>query len=173
VVDVDLSPAKSTPFPHYWKQSFGSGHATLTLRTDWQAHLKQAVAELGLKGVRHHGLFDDDMGVVVAKNKYNFSKVEASWDYQLSQGTTPIVELSFMPCALAGCSWHGLNNGSACSDSGLPVCKHETMKYDGITQPPTDFNDWHDLVVATAKHAVSKYGVDEVRKWNWEGERRK
>jgi len=42
---VDLT-APTTPFAHYWKKSFGSGHASLTLRTDWQAHLKLAVEQL-------------------------------------------------------------------------------------------------------------------------------
>ena len=40
----------------------GSGHAALTVREDWQTHLKQAVRDLGLAGVRYHGIFDDDMG---------------------------------------------------------------------------------------------------------------
>jgi xylan 1,4-beta-xylosidase len=63
-VTVDLS-APTTPFPHYWKRSFGSGHAALTLRDDWRSHLKKATQELGLQGVRHHGLLDDDMEVGV------------------------------------------------------------------------------------------------------------
>ena len=44
-VEVDLS-GPTTAFPPFWKTSFGSGHATLTLRPDWQRHLKQAVAEV-------------------------------------------------------------------------------------------------------------------------------
>lgn len=40
------------PFVHKWKRSFGSGHAALTLRKDWRAHLQQAATELGLTGVR-------------------------------------------------------------------------------------------------------------------------
>ena len=36
-VTVDLTkPASFTPFEHYWKRSFGSGHAALTLRDDWR-----------------------------------------------------------------------------------------------------------------------------------------
>ena len=65
-VSVDLRDAShSEPFIHRWKKSFGSGHAALTLRDDWREHLSRAVAELGLTGVRYHGLFDDDMGPVV------------------------------------------------------------------------------------------------------------
>jgi hypothetical protein len=53
-VDATASaPVKS--FAHYWKKAFGSGHAKLTLRKDWQDHLKQATEQLGLTGVRHHG----------------------------------------------------------------------------------------------------------------------
>jgi xylan 1,4-beta-xylosidase len=65
VVLVDTT-AGSTPFDHYWTKSFGSGHATLTLRDDWQAHLKQAQADLGLQGVRHHGLFDGKKTIVAS-----------------------------------------------------------------------------------------------------------
>ena len=73
-VTVDLlSP--TTPFDHYWKRSFGSGHAALTLREDWRSHLKLAAQELGLQGVRHHGLLDDDMEVVTAPGVFNFTKV--------------------------------------------------------------------------------------------------
>eukprot|EP00937_MAST-01D_sp_MAST-1D-sp2_P005125 g5125.t1 len=165
VVDASaVGMAAATVFPPYWKRSFGSGHASLTLRADWRAHLKLARDELGLLGVRHHALFDDDMGpVVTAPGVYNFSLIESSWDYQLSIGATPIVELSFMPAVLAGCTWNGVNPGHA-------SCAHTAMAYRGITQPPAggDFGPWYDLVRATVQHAVSKYGVAEVRKWNFE-----
>ena len=72
VVTVACADAR-TYFPR--KRSFGSGHATLTLRPDWQKHLVQAVNDLGLGGVRHHGLLDDDMRVVTAPGVYNFSLV--------------------------------------------------------------------------------------------------
>ena len=57
-VDTTLTP---TLFEHKWKRSFGSGHAALTLRDDWRQHLKLARDQLGLQGVRYHGLYDDDM----------------------------------------------------------------------------------------------------------------
>ena len=47
-----------TPFPHYWKRCFGSGHAYLGTRADWQQHLQLAVNELGVQGVRMHGVLD-------------------------------------------------------------------------------------------------------------------
>ena len=111
-VVVDTT-APRTPFEHVWKRSFGSGHAKLTNRPDWQAHLAQAVTDLGLTGVRYHGLFDDDMGVVTGYRTYDWTKADTAWDYQVKQGVTPIVELSFMPAVLANCSWAPPGGGSA------------------------------------------------------------
>ena len=71
LVLVNLHANASTPFPHYWKRSFGSGHAKLTLRKDWRDHLVRAVTDLGLTGVRHHGLLDDDMAAVPAPGVYD------------------------------------------------------------------------------------------------------
>ena len=177
-VDVDASPsafANATAFPPYWKRSFGSGHARLTLRDDWRAHFRLAVDELGMRGVRHHGMFDDDMGpVVVGKShdaapvySYNFSLLEESWKYQLSLGTKPILEFSFMPAVLAGCTWTSPSTGTVINP-GFAPCRSTTMAYKGITELPTEWEAWHDLVVATVRHAVALHGVEEVRTWDME-----
>jgi xylan 1,4-beta-xylosidase len=129
-----------------------------------------------MQGVRYHGMYDDDMNVIVpnltsetlnvtAKTRspaysFNFSFIEQSWDYQHALGMSPIVELSFMPAIFANCSWGGLNKG-------LPACK-TMMAYKGISQPPVRMSDWQALVKATAEHAVKRYGVEAVRKWKWE-----
>lgn len=102
-VTVDATGASAEPFTHNWKKCWGSGHAKLTLRQDWRLHLRQARDELGLQGVRYHGLFDDDMGVVTAPRTYNFTKVDSTWDYFIELGVKPVVELSFMPAFLANC----------------------------------------------------------------------
>ena len=163
-VSVDASAAPAA-FPHFWESTFGSGHAKLSLRSDWQAHLKQARDDLGLGGVRYHGIFDDDMGVVTAHRTYNFSLIDASWDYQLSLGLTPVVELSFMPALLAGCHWSG--PGGKEINPSKKRCR-TIMHYQGVTMPPTDFDDWIDLVRSLAQHAVQRYGVTKVSKWSWE-----
>ena len=164
-IDVHDTP---TPFPPYWKRCFGSGHAALTLREDWQDHLKRARDELGLQGVRYHGILDDDMGpVVTAHRTYNFTKVLASWEYQHSLGLVPIVELSFMPAVLANCSWtrKGLN---VTVNPGHPPCRDTVCAYNGVTQPPTDMDDWHHLVKALVQVATTRFGAEEVRRWAWE-----
>jgi xylan 1,4-beta-xylosidase len=113
------------------------------------------------------------MGVVTAPGVYNFSNVLASWAYQRSLGVTPVVELSFMPAVLAGCSWKdpaGNRPGHSPKtvNPGKPPCTHTGMKYKGIQELPTDWNDWYDLVKALAQAAVDAYGVEEIRTWSFE-----
>ena len=62
-VDVDVH-GPTTALEPFWKRSFGSGHAALGLRDDWQAALARGAEAYGLAGIRQHGIFDDDMGVV-------------------------------------------------------------------------------------------------------------
>ena len=57
-VGLDLG-GPSQPFPHYWTRSFGSGHALMGTRADWQAHLRLAVDELGLQGYAQKNYLKD------------------------------------------------------------------------------------------------------------------
>jgi hypothetical protein len=67
--------------------------------------------DIGFKRIRFHGIFDDDMSVVLEKNQPpNFYNVFQVYDNILSLGVRPIVELSFMPsklviCPLTGCQY--------------------------------------------------------------------
>ncbi len=97
----DLAEA-TTPLPHFWEHTVGSDHAPMALRADWQRHLKRAHDELGFRYVRFHGLLSDDMGTVVRdENKllYSFFNSDQVFDFLLSIGMKPFVELSFMPGA--------------------------------------------------------------------------
>eukprot|EP00036_Acanthoecidae_sp_10tr_P004927 CAMPEP_0182928404 /NCGR_PEP_ID=MMETSP0105_2-20130417/15568_1 /TAXON_ID=81532 ORGANISM="Acanthoeca-like sp., Strain 10tr" /NCGR_SAMPLE_ID=MMETSP0105_2 /ASSEMBLY_ACC=CAM_ASM_000205 /LENGTH=645 /DNA_ID=CAMNT_0025066407 /DNA_START=9 /DNA_END=1946 /DNA_ORIENTATION=+ len=176
-VTVDATAAGLAPFEHTWKRSWGSGHAALTLREDWRNHLKLAVKDLGLQGVRYHGLFDDDQGPVVpSPGVYNFTLLDSTWDFLISAGVKPIVELSFMPAVLAGCSWTGKVGGPTSSSPTITVnpsaapCKAHTFHYNGVSQPPAgdNYDGWYDLVKATVEHAVERYTLAEVRTWSFE-----
>jgi xylan 1,4-beta-xylosidase len=177
-VTVSMGGSVLTPLPHSWKRSFGSGHAALGLRPDWLGQLKQARDELGLQGVRQHGLFDDDMGPVVTGHRtYNFSSIERLWGSMVDMGLHPVVELSFMPSFLANCSWEV--TGKNChADYGIPCgptrpgyakCRGG-MAY-GATdggQLPADWDDWRDLVQSAVELAVTKFGLAEVAQWRFE-----
>jgi len=187
-VDAD-SFWDGAPFEHKWKRSFGSGHASLTVREDWRAHLAEAHTELGASGVRYHGIFDDDHLIMPELGSYNFSRVTSTWDYLQSLEVRPIVELSFMPAFVANCTWHGHcptnpkgctgYHCTQCSGHGVgPVvnpdapsnCSGLEFWYQGIRQVPyeADYERWYDLVKATVSHAVERYGLAEVQRWSFE-----
>ena len=64
--------------------------------------LRKCHRDLGFKYLRFHGLFNDDMSVVSRPMFSNqlilsFSNIDSIFDFLLSIGMKPFVELSFMP----------------------------------------------------------------------------
>lgn len=141
---------KTSEWNHYWERCVGSGHGLLGLRSDWQKHLKIVHDSLGFKYVRFHGILDDDMSVVLDDSTYSFFNIDTVYDYLLSIGMRPVVELGFMPEILA-------------RDPTKTV-----FHYKGITSPPKDWSAWSSLVTALAEHLISRYGISEVSEWFFE-----
>ena len=142
----------STNLPHFWEHTVGSGHATLALRADWQAQMKRTHVELGMKHVRFHGILSDDMGTCIGQDNqflYSFFNADQIFDFLLSIGMKPFVELSFMPSILS---------------SGDQII----FRYKANVSPPRDHADWSVLIRKLVGHWVDRYGVDEVRQWFFE-----
>ena len=137
----DLAEA-TTPLPHFWEHTVGSDHASMALRDDWQRDLKRAHDELRFRHVRFHGLLSDDMGV-------SFVNVDRVFDFLLSIGMKPFVELSFMPAALA---------------SGSKTVFH----YKANVTPPKNYKAWATLIDHLVVHLVERYGENEVSAWLFE-----
>jgi xylan 1,4-beta-xylosidase len=116
--------------------------------------LRMAHDELGVRYLRAHAILHDD-NAVVSRNPdgslaFDFSIVDELYDELLAIGIRPIVELSFMPTALA-------------ADPEQTV-----FTYRGIISPPADWAEWRALVAALAGHLVDRYGIDEVAQWGFE-----
>lgn len=141
------------PVNHYWKKCIGSCHAALTLREDWRNQLRQCRDEFGFEFIRFHGIFDDDMSVCLRNSageiEYSFFNVDSTFDFLLSIGMKPFIELSYMPEALA---------------SGDKTVFH----YKGNITPPGSYEEWGNLCGALAEHLVERYGIDEVKSWFFE-----
>ena len=82
--------------------------------------------------------------------RYDFDKVDLVIDRLLATGLRPVVELSFMPKALA-------------ADPEPSV-----FDYIGLISPPRDLDRWADLVEALVRHLVARHGLDEVVRWGFE-----
>ena len=102
--------------------------------------------------MRFHGLLSDDMGTLIIHKEqplYSFFNVDQIWDFLLTIGMKPFIELSLMPQALA---------------SGNKT----VFRYRGNVTPPKDYAAWATLIGKLAKHWVERYGIEEVRTWFFE-----
>ena len=121
---------------------------------EFAAALRLARTDLGATTVRAHAILHDDNAVVhrdrAGTLRFDFGRVDAIYDQLLQLGLRPVVELSFMPAALA-------------RDPEQTV-----FAYRGIISPPADWAEWRQLVTALAAHLVQRYGIDEVAQWAFE-----
>ncbi len=140
-ITVDASK-QTAGNPRFWSASVGTGTASLTLRSDLQTHYKIANRELGMMRVRGHGVLNDDIGIYKGPGSYDWTKFDTYLTAIVSAGMRPLMELDFMPTALAiGGDYRS---------------------------PPTDYNAYKNFITAVVQHCVEKYGADDVGKWYWE-----
>jgi len=62
--------------PHIWEECVGSDRAAITLRDSWRRDIDRARAELGIKRVRFHGIFNDEL--VLLRQVYPYENVGIS-----------------------------------------------------------------------------------------------
>ena len=159
--------APTTPFPHFWEKTFGSGRAILALRADYRADLHTVKQATDFQSMRFHGILDDEVGVYdparQTKNPglaaqaandasiYNFFYLDEIYDGLLAEHVKPYVELSFMPEKLAS----------------KPNSQH-TFMGNPNNSPPKDYAIWDAMMKALATHLIARYGIDEVSTWKFE-----
>jgi xylan 1,4-beta-xylosidase len=152
VIRAELPLARG-PFSGMPKRCVGAGRVAEGLRADWQRQLRYVKAECDFRYIRMHGLLGDEMGLyredVAGRPEYNFQYIDEVYDFLLSIGVKPFVELGFCPSALA---------------SGTRTI----FWWKGNVTPPKDLDKWCALVVALARHFADRYGEDEVASWYFE-----
>ena len=156
-----------------WRCAHAAGHTMLGLRSDWQAHMARSAREIGVQGLRMHGALDDDLSITPHKGEYHFYSLDVVYDNMLANGVRPIVELSFMPAALVSCGtkWPNGTAQPTCDwafgvgvHHGANGKKEGPGSYRGLAHPPDDFEDWYNLVKATAAHMVDRHGLASRRR---------
>ena len=159
--------APTTPFPHFWEQTFGSGRAILSLRESFRDDLRTVKQATDFQSLRFHGILMDEVGLYdpdrVVKNPglaaeaaqdastYNFSYIDQIYDGLLANHVRPFVELSFMPRKMAA-----------------DPDQTQSFFYKPIVSPPKDYKLWDDMMRALATHLVARYGLNEVAQWKFE-----
>ena len=140
-ITIDAS-TQTAGNPHFWSASVGTGTASLALRSDLQTHYKIGNREAGFMRVRGHGVLNDDIGIYKSAGSYNWTNFDKYLTAISQAGMRPIMEMSFMPTALA------LNG------SNRDIYKNAT--------------DYKNFITAVVQHCVDRFGMDDVSQWYWE-----
>ncbi|MBO4389278.1 MAG: xylan 1,4-beta-xylosidase [Lachnospiraceae bacterium] len=151
----DLRNPMKVEFNNRVDYCVGTGRMGLALQKEYMEQLKLVQKEIGFSHIRGHGLFSDDMAIYQEYEdrktgeriiEYNFTYLDLVMDNYREVGLKPFLELGFMPKKMA---------------SG-----EQTIFYwRGNVTPPKDYSLWCDLVVATLKHLMDRYGKEEVLTW--------
>lgn len=151
-LSADLAKIQG-PLNTQFKECVGAGRANEGLRADWQQQLALTHRECGFKYIRMHGLLTDDMAFYREDRngnpEYNYQYIDALYDFIVSIGMKPFVELGFMPNQLA---------------SG----RKSIFWWKGNVTPPKDYEKWKAAIKDLARHFAERYGVDEVKTWYFE-----
>ena len=124
--------------------------------------LKKGHAEAGFQTVRGHGILDDDVSVysedASGNAVYSWTNVDKIYDSIVAAGMRPLVEISFMPAALAAKPVAGV--------IGSTINSVWYNGFDGNWCAPKDWNKWKAFMSAFLTHLEGRYGATEVRN-NW------
>ncbi|MDR3149636.1 MAG: xylan 1,4-beta-xylosidase, partial [Oscillospiraceae bacterium] len=129
----------------------------LALQKEYYEQLKLVQQRIGFKYIRGHGLFNEDMSILQVRRdfmhpdaepviEYNFTYLDLVFDSYLELNIRPFIELGFMPKAIA---------------SGEQI----VFYWQGNVTPPRDYRDWTNLVKATLRHLIDRYGAAEALTW--------
>lgn len=142
------------PFQNHVDFCIGTGRMGLALQKEYQEQLALVQKEIGFRHIRGHGLFCEDMAIYqeytepdgTGKAEYNFTYLDLVMDNYRKLGLKPFLELGFMPEKMA---------------SGTQT----VFYWKGNVTPPKSYDAWCDLVQATLRHLMERYGSDEVVTW--------
>eukprot|EP01084_Bolivina_argentea_P201164 343901_1 len=151
---INISNTSTTEFNNiFWRHCIGSGHAALTLRTDWRQQMKSTHNTLQFQSVRFHGILDDDVGAVNKINDYSFVNIDKIYQYLLSINMKPYVEIGFTPYLFSS------NN---CANNIIGNHYHPCHAI------PNNYTIWYDFIQQWTQHLITVFGIDEISTWKFE-----
>lgn len=156
-----IDPEKKVEFNNKVDYCVGTGRMGLALQREYFEQLKLVQKYIGFKHIRGHGLFHDDMAIYregfnwrtgeVTYRDYCFTYLDLVMDSYHELGLKPFLELGFMPGRLAS-------------------SENRVFVWGGHTCPPKDYALWNDLVKATLRHLIERYGEEAysypIEVWN-------
>lgn len=148
-VDENVQPRR---LRHTWKTLLNAGYAKHLLTAAVQQQIIKIQQEIGFRYLRFHGMLDQELhiyqGMENGQVKCCFTYFDMVIDFLLEQGLRPFLEFSFIPRELAKAQTSIFETGS-------------------ITAACADCTAFGALVEAILRHAICRYGWDEVSQWKF------
>ena len=153
MINITIDPTvPGTSYRPHWNRLVTAGRAHEGMYAPWREQLKKMQAELHFEYIRFHGIFNDEMMVYredeSGNPQYNWQYTDNLFDFLLSIGLRPMLELGFTP-------------------SAMRTGEQTIFWWKGNVTPP-DHTKWVALVQAFIRHCINRYGRAEVRKWYFE-----
>ncbi len=150
VETVDVG-AKGRPLRHTYRKVTTVGRAKELMYQEVRDMLTGWQRDVGFEFIKFHGLFGDDMHVYREDKEgepvYSFVLLDKVFDFLLSIGLKPFVELSFTPQEMA------------------LVPERTVFSAPFNVSPPARLDRWVALVEAFMAHMIDRYGQAEVASW--------
>lgn len=142
---------QTTPLQHSWRTVLAAGNVVDLLMADVQTVIRRMQKEIGFRYIKLHNVFADAMYVYTQKADgtpiYNFSYLDRVLDFVQELGLLPMIELSFMPAALA-------KNPSR-------------LLFHYLVSEPSSLDRWCGLIEALFSHLRKRYGLNALRQWRF------
>lgn len=141
----------TTKLKHTFRQVCSVGRAKELLYEEIRDMLRIQQKEICFRYIKFHGVLDDELDVFrldsSGKPVMNFYYLDKIFDFILSVGLKPLVQLSFMPKALA------------------KYPERTIFHYPFVISEPDNEENWSLLISSLVRHLISRYGSNEVRSW--------
>ena len=135
---------------HTWRNVMTVGSASDLLTTDIQSMVTRMRREIGFQYIKFNGILSDDLHVYNqlpdGRPVYNFAYIDKVFDFLVSVGLKPIIQLSFMPALLAK--------------------DPQRRLFNYLVSEPVSLSDWSKLVRAVVDHLLHRY-ADAVYTWHF------
>lgn len=150
--NVRLNAAReSAQLSHTWRTVLSAGSAPDLLLADVQQMFRRIQSEIGFRYAKLHNIFSDVLHVYSLRSDgtpiYNFTFLDRVLDFVLSLGLLPMLELSFMPAALAK--------------------RPDRLLFHYLVSEPSNLDSWVGLINALMSHLAERYGIRALRQWQF------
>lgn len=150
VEDISVS-SSLRKLRHSFKKFITVGRAKDLLNHDIREMLTDIQKNIGYEYIKFHGILSDDMKFCTRASDgtlcFHYALIDTVLNFLRSIGLKPLIQLSFMPRALAK----------------EPAQRFGETAF--ITSPPKDMEEWNFLIRSFISHLLEYFGKQEVSSW--------